>query len=492
MLKTKEIRKTKERNFREKSKNGIHGITLIALVITIIVLLILAGVTITSLSGDNGILKKSEKSSLEMSMANVMEKIELIAVDHKLQSNINGIEEDTMQYLSNKGILKSDNVIDTDKLEINTNYGKGTQTDVFKIIGSKLVYIDANGNRVAERDINIYNKRSLITEWTVTDNDTVMLPISIGYIGDNNFTVDWGDGSPEETISDEANTLDALPSHNYSKAGTYRISITGKCSFFSLSAFGEDDPQNMKPKLTKLVSWGEIESLGYEFAGAINLEGNIPSPTTNTFAKYSELDSESAKNAFNYLFLDCSKITSIPSDLFSNAPEDVLENITELESLFKGCTELTQIPNGLFDKMTNVVTLAETFRNCSKITSIPENLFANLTKATTFNRVFADCTGIKSIPDNLFANCPNATNFEKAFYTCINVESIPQNIFSSNPNITNLKYTFYNLDKITTVPSLWERTTEGLDGTGCFGNCDNVDTSSLSQSIIDIWFAYET
>ena len=38
---------------RSAKKN--KGITLIALVITIIVLLILAGVTIASLSGDNGI-----------------------------------------------------------------------------------------------------------------------------------------------------------------------------------------------------------------------------------------------------------------------------------------------------------------------------------------------------------------------------------------------------------------------------------------------------
>ena len=36
-----------------------NGITLIALVITIIVLLILAGVTIITLTGDNGILQKA-------------------------------------------------------------------------------------------------------------------------------------------------------------------------------------------------------------------------------------------------------------------------------------------------------------------------------------------------------------------------------------------------------------------------------------------------
>ena len=50
-----------------KSKESIlqssKGITLIALVITIIVLLILAGVTIASITGENGILRKSTKCS---------------------------------------------------------------------------------------------------------------------------------------------------------------------------------------------------------------------------------------------------------------------------------------------------------------------------------------------------------------------------------------------------------------------------------------------
>ncbi len=40
------------------------GITLIALVVTIIVLLILAGITITMLKGDNGILSQTEKSAI--------------------------------------------------------------------------------------------------------------------------------------------------------------------------------------------------------------------------------------------------------------------------------------------------------------------------------------------------------------------------------------------------------------------------------------------
>ncbi len=48
------MEKSKEKNLFKNS-----GITLIALVITVIVLLILAGVTIATLMGDNRIINKS-------------------------------------------------------------------------------------------------------------------------------------------------------------------------------------------------------------------------------------------------------------------------------------------------------------------------------------------------------------------------------------------------------------------------------------------------
>lgn len=52
-----------------------RGITLIALVITIIVLLILAGVSIAMLTGDNGILSNAQRSSKETAIANAKEKV---------------------------------------------------------------------------------------------------------------------------------------------------------------------------------------------------------------------------------------------------------------------------------------------------------------------------------------------------------------------------------------------------------------------------------
>lgn len=53
------------------------GITLIALVITIIVLLILAGVSIAMLTGDNGILKQAEKADDNTEVAEIVERVNM-------------------------------------------------------------------------------------------------------------------------------------------------------------------------------------------------------------------------------------------------------------------------------------------------------------------------------------------------------------------------------------------------------------------------------
>ena len=56
------------------------GITLIALIITIIILLILAGVTITMLTGDNGILKQATKARETNSKAEFEEQVKLAVI----------------------------------------------------------------------------------------------------------------------------------------------------------------------------------------------------------------------------------------------------------------------------------------------------------------------------------------------------------------------------------------------------------------------------
>ena len=73
-----------------KQKIKEKGITLVALVVTIIVLLILAGVTITSLLGDNGIIKKAQEAVNKMKEAIQSEQAEMNALIEELDDIIAG------------------------------------------------------------------------------------------------------------------------------------------------------------------------------------------------------------------------------------------------------------------------------------------------------------------------------------------------------------------------------------------------------------------
>ena len=75
-----------KQNLKERG-NGKNGITLIALVITIIVLLILAGVAIATLTGDNGIIAKAQQAKMQNDKANEKEQIDLAVLASKINND---------------------------------------------------------------------------------------------------------------------------------------------------------------------------------------------------------------------------------------------------------------------------------------------------------------------------------------------------------------------------------------------------------------------
>jgi len=99
-----------KQNLKERV-NGKNGITLIALVITIIILLILAGVTIATLTGDNGILTKAQNAKEKNAQKTVEEQINLAVQASRINEGL-VIDKDILeQELTNNGIeiTKSEN-----------------------------------------------------------------------------------------------------------------------------------------------------------------------------------------------------------------------------------------------------------------------------------------------------------------------------------------------------------------------------------------------
>ena len=73
------------------------GITLIALVITIIVLLILAGVSIAMLTGDNGILTQANEAKEQQNIKGAEEKVKLAIMGPRADDGQMTVEELTRE-----------------------------------------------------------------------------------------------------------------------------------------------------------------------------------------------------------------------------------------------------------------------------------------------------------------------------------------------------------------------------------------------------------
>ena len=100
----------------KKQKN--NGITLIALVITIIVLLILAGVTIATLTGENGILTKATEASKKTGQASAEEQVQLevtasIGTDGKINTGDLNDNLGNIKGLTHEGETIENNPIDS-------------------------------------------------------------------------------------------------------------------------------------------------------------------------------------------------------------------------------------------------------------------------------------------------------------------------------------------------------------------------------------------
>ena len=138
---------------KQKLKES-KGITLIALVITIIVLLILAGVAIATLTGDNGILKKAGDAKTQTEQAKEDENLKIaIAGSYGTDGKLN--LKDLKDNLENQGI----------------NYDKNNTGFPLEVtVNGEKKKIDANGNII--ESIQSLKTKGTVFKDTTTLEDT--------------------------------------------------------------------------------------------------------------------------------------------------------------------------------------------------------------------------------------------------------------------------------------------------------------------------------
>ena len=119
-----------KRNFKLEVLKFNSGITLIALIITIIVLLILAGITIALVVGDNGVLNQAVNAADETNRANVQSELEMavsaVVADWSGARYVNGSNESLEEYMTLNRVESNMNTEDYDLKEFELNVENGT------------------------------------------------------------------------------------------------------------------------------------------------------------------------------------------------------------------------------------------------------------------------------------------------------------------------------------------------------------------------------
>ena len=152
-----------------KLKTEGKGITLIALVITIIVLLILAGVSISMLTGDNGILAQTKRAKEETERASLIEKVKVDIISQQTKEGGLAITAKQLQIILNKYF--SDVPTDETKITGDTQLTATESNGGYKVLVSEIYAGSTKTTNLIAGEMTEEQRRELIGA-TVTNYTT--------------------------------------------------------------------------------------------------------------------------------------------------------------------------------------------------------------------------------------------------------------------------------------------------------------------------------
>ena len=182
---------------KDRKTNESRGITLIALIVTIIVLLILSGISIAMLTGQNGILNRAEKANSETKKTEIIAKLDIL--EKQLLNEGNITKQDLRIILDNyfTGVPAElpESVAELEALELTSKEGKYKVTvgEIYKGTFSQGTG-GTNGLEKGKKD------RKLMLQlqhelWWIPVNDYSKFHLIEGYY----------DGALDEMLSQETN-----------------------------------------------------------------------------------------------------------------------------------------------------------------------------------------------------------------------------------------------------------------------------------------------
>ena len=140
-------------NFKGKMREK-SGITLITLVITIIILLILAGITIATITSDNGIIKNANDAKEQTEIAEEKEIVDRATIQAMGNNKMGNLVQDELQE-------QLDKITDSGKTEVSDN---GEEFEIVFVDSNRYYNVDKDGNIIEEGKVVIDKSPGDITK----------------------------------------------------------------------------------------------------------------------------------------------------------------------------------------------------------------------------------------------------------------------------------------------------------------------------------------
>jgi hypothetical protein len=175
-------------------------------------------------------------------------------------------------------------------------------------------------------------------------------------------------------------------------------------------------------------------------------------------------------------FYGCSNLTAIPSSASLSALGGYtgLGEVVSFSNFMNG-TRITSIPSDIFDYSPKATTFSSTFALIPTITTIPTGLFDNVPLATSFASCFFACQALTTVPLTLFDQNVNVTSFSGTFRNSRAIVDVLQFTYNTAATtFTNLYNMSSTVNALTgTAPELWNRIPAPA-GTDAFNNCTGL------------------
>ena len=419
-----------------------NGITLIALVITIIVLLILAGVSIAMLTGQNGILAQAQKASEQTEIASEEEKVKLSSVAALARDNGQEIIQTNLEEELEKYFNISDFSVTTGTNESGENGFIVTVTENVEegrkyFVSEKGVveqYTESQVSGLTDIYVSLYTDGTLVFSNNDQPIEGKTLEKSYGNIKDKVFDINQ-DGEWElpnvpwfelENISSEEELLSQI-------SKVTKIDITTKIV-----------PKNTSVWFAYLMNLQEIDGL-------------------------ENLDTSNVTNMCG-MFLGCG-LTSIDLSSFNTS------NVTDMSGMFNECSGLTSLNLSSFNT-SNVTNMSGMFYGCSGLTSLNLSSF-NTSNVTDMSGMFTKCSGLTSLNLSSF-NTYNVTDMSWMFYGCSGLTSLNLSNFNTS-NVTDMGMMFDGCERLTSLNLSNFYTSNVTTMQQMFSGCKNLVSLDISS-----------